>query len=1700
MAEKLIYESKKSKIYYLDKSELNQPVLLKILNFEFPTPKDISQFYNEFNIIDGLDIDSIRKALKCFRYHGKHAMYLEWINGKTVKEAFKGKQGDIRDFLHIAIEMAKSLGELHENNIIHKDISGNNFIVNLQDRSIKIIDFGIASRLSLKEEHLGNPEHLDGTLEYLSPEQTGRMNRVIDYRTDLYSLGVVYYEMLTGATPFQGLDPMGIIHGHIAVVPEPAHIKNPLVPKTISDIVSLLLAKNSEDRYQSGFGLMHDLKTFRNQFEAKAIVEAFTLRVEDQSGKFSLPQKLYGREEELRLLHSKLEVVARGGRELLLVAGYSGTGKSVLVREIHKPISQMSGYFVEGKFDQYQRDVPYYALIQAFEEFLEILLGENAQRFEKIRSDILFAVGEEGKVLTDVLPGLELIIGPQPEVPELGGSEAKNRFNYIFRRFTQAVARKEHPVVVFIDDLQWADSSSLGLLSSLVSDQDNAYLLFIGAYRDNEVNAAHPFINMVEDLRKSGSKIYELKIGNLSLEDVEHLIGDSIDKKATEVQDLARLVFDKTRGNAFFLTQFLRSLYEDELLYFHRPSKTWVYDLKNIQEKNITDNVVELMSNKILKLPLPTQDVIRLAACFGNKFGLETLALIYEKDETSTREDLLPALAEGLLFPKGENSYKFAHDRIQQAVYKLIPLEKRDIIHLEIGRVLLNSTLNEPQEEYLFDIVNQLNRGIKLIQDPVEKEKLCQLNLKAGTKARESSAFNSAYDYFVNGIRLLEEDPWKTQYDLSLKLYSLAGETAYLNGDFQGMDEKIRIVLEKAENLLEKVKSYEIRILAFKAENKLLEAIKTGLELLEQLGEKFPKKPRMVHVMAALAGSKIRLHGKDNDTLANLPEMSDQNKIAAMRIMAGIASSSYWATPSLFPLIIFRMVQLSLKYGNTALSSFAFATYGVIMCGVLGAMKSGYQFGKLGLILLEKFNAKEWKTQVYTPVYCLIVNWNEHIDKTLKPLQESYHIGMETGAIEFACINTNIYCIHSYLSGKPLERLEVETNAYSEGFKEFNQETNFNYNEVYRQAMLNLMGLSVDSVKLKGSAYDEDKMILQNKERNDQTGMFFLHFNKLILCYLLGEYDLGLKHAEESRKLLEAVLAKFEIPNHHYYEALTMLAIHEKSDKKKRIRLMRQVRKNAYKLKKWAKDAPENFQHKYDIIKAEILRIKGNFSEAALFYDKAIRGASEQNFIHEEAIAGELAGIFYINQNAANLAAHFLKSSYNAYREWGAQAKLRALEQKYPNYVSSVNSGTGLNSISMHSASTTGRSSSMNLDLSTILKASASISQEIVLNKLLKNLMMTVMENAGADRGILLLKEGEEFYIEAISEESGKSEEILQHLNYKGSGLLSETIVSYVTQSGKSALVQDAGSDRRFTHCGYIKTAPVQSVLCLPIINLGQQRGVLYLENNHSIAAFTPDRVDLMALLSGQIAVSISNAMLFENLELKVADRTKELEEEKKKSETLLLNILPLEIAEELKRNNTTTPRHFEKVTVMFTDFKGFTQLSELLSPADLVAELGACFIAFDKIIDKYKIEKIKTIGDSYMCVGGLPVPNSTHASDTIMAALEIRDWIDNYSKEAKSNGKPVFQIRIGLHTGPVVAGVVGYRKFAYDIWGDTVNTASRMESSGETGKVNISGQTHEIIKDGFECEYRGKVDAKNKGQIDMYFVEHLKSSQRLDN
>lgn len=1485
MEEALLYESESSKIFLKEDDVRGFPVVTKILNQEFPSPKTINQFYKEYELTHKLSIDGVRQSFEKKKVNNRHAIVMEYVPGKTIREIVQNEELSITDFLTYAVEISTILSEVHSAKIIHKDVNSNNIILDEENETVTLLDFGISTKLNLKKKSLENPERLEGTLLYVSPEQTGRMNRMVDYRTDLYSLGVTFYEMLTGRLPFQSSDAMEVVHAHIASQPPKVSLQREDVPEMLERIITKLMAKNAEDRYQSARGLMKDLQTCLDMWDQHEKIDEFELCQHDFSGDFQLPQKLYGREKELELLMEAFDRVSDGHIETVLVGGYSGTGKSALVHETHRPITAKRGYFIEGKFDQFQRSVPYLAFIQAFTSFVSILLTENKTRLEPLRKQIKKIVGDEGKVLTDLIPNLELLIGPQPKIPKLGGLESQNRLNYLFSSFIEAITAAEHPIVLFIDDMQWADSASLSLLNVLMSNKELNHLMCICAYRDNEVSPAHPFITTVDDLRKKGATVSEINIGNLDDSDVQQLISDATHLPLKRTSSLANLVYEKTHGNAFFVTQFLKNLAEESLLHFDHTTREWQWDDEQIRDRNITDNVVELLADKITFLPNETQEILKIAACIGNQFDTETLAACHNPETNTVApsdngkdpvlDALQAALAAGYITPMG-NRYRFIHDRIQQAVYSLIPEDETSALHYRIGSLLLEKASEEQLENQLFPIVNQLNQGLELIQSEEKKEMLAELNLRAGIKARESSAFQPALAYFETGIGLLKEDHWKSQYQLSLGLFTEAAETAYNMGEFGPMEEKLTTVLENRKELMDAVRPYAIRINALKAQNKLQEAIDTGLEVLEQLGEKFPKKGPLPFVMVDLIRTKIKLMGKDEDTISSLPEMTNPYKAAALRMLNDIASPVYWARPEILPFIIFRMVRLSLKYGVTEISAFGFATYGLLMCGVLGDMSSGYRFGQIGLALLDRFEAKKWLSQIYTPVYALINHWSEHVHKSLDPFLYSYKVGFETGAIEYACINVNIYCNHIYLGGKPLTESEREMKMFSEQMLKYKQETNYNYNEAYRQAALNLLGKSDDPTVLSGEAYDEQKMAPIHEERKDRAGTFLIHQNNMMLKYLFHQYDEALEHAVLTRPLLDAVLAKYDVAIFWFYEGLVNMAAARDKSGRERSLLLRRAKKNISQFKKWAGYCPVNHQHKLDLLIAEMAWCNGKEEKARKHFDLAIKGAENGEFLNEEALSLERTGLFYLSEGQKFIAENYLRKAYQIYKEWGAAAKMKDLKIRYPKILI----GLDKDSREVTTRSTQGINSateSSTLDLDTLMKSAQAISGEVVLDRLLKTLLNISIENAGAESGCIIMKQDEQWHIKSAYFANQKDPAEYTETALPESNRVPESLIEYIQNTKQSLVLDDISQDRRFLSDPAVKANDLKSVMCLPMFNKGESEGVLYLENNLQTSVFTENRVRFLELLSGQIAVSLENAHLYENLESKIEERTIEL-------------------------------------------------------------------------------------------------------------------------------------------------------------------------------------------------------------------------------
>ncbi|BBM85845.1 hybrid sensor histidine kinase/response regulator [Candidatus Uabimicrobium amorphum] len=1477
---KILFESSNSLIYLEERDKT--PVIIKVMKEEYPSLQQLVLFNNEYTYTKDLPVVGVRKAYSKTKVDNKNALILEYIEGQTLKQCLQQQRYDIQDAVAIAIEIVQILGEIHQHNIIHKDINPANIIIDRQN-NIKIIDFGISSKIDLKVAHLDHPNTLAGTLAYISPEQTGRMNRIIDYRSDLYSLGVTLYELFTGQLPFLEEDPMSWVHAHIAKTPLEPHKINRDIPPILSQIVMKLMLKSADDRYQSAFGLKKDLQ---NVFNGK---KSFSLGENDFSQKLQIPQKLYGRDQEKTTLLSAFGRVCKGGLELILISGYSGVGKTALVHEIHKPITENRGFFISGKFDQFQRNVPCYAIIQAFQRYVELLLTENEESLVVWKKKIQGALGNEGKVLTDVIPNLKLIVGEQPQVPELGGQEARNRFNYVFRNFVKSISQKDHPLVLFIDDLQWADSGSLDLIKILLTHDENQYFLCICAYRDNEVDASHPFVKLVNEVQEEKTIVNEVHVKNLTIKHIQQLISETLLANREKIYHLADLVYEKTQGNAFFLRQFLKSLFTEHHLFFDFSINKWSWDIQSIKSRDITDNVVVLMAEKISRLPNTTIDILKLAACIGNQFELSALATIAECSLVDTALALQIALEAGLVTPlhsmyqlnalitegitDDEEKYKFIHDRVQQASYALIAEEDKAPLHVKIGNLLLNNIDKKDRNEHIFDIVNQLNKGRHIIVNPQQREQLAELNLFAGRKAKSSAAYIPAYSYLLTGTELLSENHWQTQYKLALALYTEAAETAYMGGMFSQMETAVKTIFSKVENLLDKVKAYEILILSFKARNRLLEAIDTGLKILEDLGVTFPD-PTPENTEKELLATMKLLEGKNVEDLFALPEMENPFMRAALTILADINSSIYWAKAELFPFAVFKLVKISVKYGNTPVSAFGYSTYGVILSGVVGDMPKAYDFGVLGLKLIEKFNAKGWYAQLYTPHYALIVPWNKHIQHTMQPLVDSFHIGMETGAIEYAIININLYCIHGYLMGMKLEPLQQQINTYSKIMLSYKQETNHNFNQIYHQAVLNLLGECENPCLLRGGAYDEEKMLPKHLQANDHTASFFVFFNKLILNYLFGNYREAEKNRQEAEARLTAILAKLENATYRLYDSLIALALCSENSAQKTEYIQR-VEINQNMLKTWANNAPMNFQHKYCLVEAEKNRVLGEHKLAINFYKQAISLATEHNFYNEAALSYELAGKFFLDQNLKQQAIEHLQRAYQGYRLWGATAKMKDVAKHFPFVESTSNKSS--------SVTTTGIAES--LDMVSLLKASASLSSIVVFDQLVETMLKIVIENVGATFGLFILKREEQLYVvaegtpETIAMVKDKS---LQDI--KDTSNFPIPFILFVSRTEKTEVINDVTTDARFASDSYFQKKDIHSALCYPILHQGKLLGLIYLEHN-LVQAFSAARMEVISLLSGQIAISIVNAELYKTLEEKVAERTREMEIAKEKAE-----------------------------------------------------------------------------------------------------------------------------------------------------------------------------------------------------------------------
>ncbi|VXD22028.1 trifunctional serine/threonine-protein kinase/ATP-binding protein/sensor histidine kinase [Planktothrix paucivesiculata] len=1478
-------------------------VVIKFLRNEYPTFHELVQFRNQYTIAKNLDFPHIIKPLTLAVYQNGYALVMEDFGGISLCNYLptildknpQSKYLPLAEFLEIAIQLTDTLHYLYQNQIIHKDIKPANILINPDTKQIKLIDFSISSLLPKETQEIQNPNILEGTLPYLSPEQTGRMNRGIDYRSDFYSLGITFYELLTGILPFSAENAMELVHCHLAKKPKSIHQINREIPLILSKIIKKLMAKNAENRYQSALGIKYDLEKCLTQFKTTGQIEFFELGKKDITDRFLIPEKLYGREQEVDQLLAAFERVALSSSftekqeaensplsssEIMLVAGFSGIGKTAVINEVHKPIVRQRGYFIKGKYDQFQRNIPFSGFVQAFRDLMRQLLSDSDIQLQIWKDKILAELGENGQVLIDVIPELENIIGKQPKAPELSGSAAQNRFNLLMQKFVQIFTSKDQPLVIFLDDLQWSDSASLNLLQLLM--QDTGHLLILGAYRDNEVSPIHPFMLTVDQIVKSGATVNTITLPPLTESDLNRLVADTLHCELLLAQPLTENVYKKTKGNPFFATQFLKALYDEKLITFNWDIQHWQCDIANIKALSITDDVVEFMALQLRKLPRETQDVLKLAACIGSQFDLGTLAVISETDKSPAliADKLWKALEEGLIIATTEvykffqqndhNStvdqvathanYKFLHDRVQQAAYSLIPDENKQATHLKIGQLLLKNSTNIEQDDKIFEIVRHLNQGQYLITQPEERQELAELNLVTGRKAKASTAYVAALVYLQTARELLTTECWQNQYKLTLNIYIDTAEAQYLNLDFEQSLKLAEVAMKTANSLLDKVKVYELQMQIHIAQLEMLTAVNIGLEVLEKL---------TISLLTIDVEKELIVDLPNLDNLDDLPTMTDPYKLAAMQILKILCAPVFMAKPEIFPQIIITMINLCLQHGNSGISSFAYGFYGLLLVG-FGQLDRGYHAGLISLKLLEKFNAKELKAKVYNLFNSNIRTWKEHPRNSVNPLREAVQAGLEVGDLEWGGYCAANLSSYLFFTEDNLESSVKEQKVYIDLCIHIKQEIPTHFSQVWRQLGLNLQGESADTLLLIGESFNEAKILPRMIEAKSGNVLFVFYVAKTILLYLLGDSRQALNNVQLAQEQAGAAFGFMQVVFLNFYHSLILLNLYPTVSPTEQQDYLEIVNINQEKMKFWAENAPEVNQHKYDLVEAEKARVLGMNWQAAELYEQAILAVKKQGCMGEEGLAQELAAQFCLEWGKEHIARDYLIEAYYVYSRWGAKAKVDALEKRYPQLLAPIlqqHHTTNFFKETMargtFTSTKTSTSNSEVLDLPTLLKASQAISSEIELDKLLTSLLEIVIANAGATKCVLLVKQDHSLKLVGLVE-LGKSPQLLSSIPLQLSPDIPMSLVNNVKRTLQPLVIEDARKNSDFVADDYIQKYQPTSILCIPIINQRQLIGVLYLENKLTVGAFTSDRIEVLNLICSQAAISLENARLYQ--------------------------------------------------------------------------------------------------------------------------------------------------------------------------------------------------------------------------------------------
>jgi predicted ATPase/signal transduction histidine kinase len=1440
-------------------------VLIKLALAAPPADADIALLRREHELLQSLPLEAITRPLALIGDAGPCALVLEDAGGRTLAELAREGAPPLGWVLDYAAQLVALLAELHRCGVVHRGIRPQAVWVEGPARRIRLADFSEAARGAAEAGVPLPPQLYRGRLAYAAPEQTGRFGRACDERSDFYSLGVLLYELLSGRPPFESADALELIHGHLAKVPAAPAELNPAVPLVLSQIVMKLLAKAPEERYQSAQSLQRDLDRCRAEWTRQGRVLPFLIAERDVSEHFAVPQRLYGRDAERARLCAAFERARSERAGLLLVAGYAGVGKTTLIRDLHEPAARAQGLFVSGKFDQLSGDAPYRALIESLRQLVQRLLMEPAPRLALWRQRLNHALGDNAAAIAALVPELALVLGELAPLPPLPPAEAHNRLMLAFRNFVACVASAEHPLIVFLDDLQWADAASLQLIESMLANPAQRHLLLVGAFRDNEVGPGHALLATVAALRDEGVPIERIELGPLALPALTQLTADSLRVEPRMAEPLAALLLGKTAGNPFFTTQFLMMLHREGLIAFDAERAAWSCRVERIAAAAITDNVADLMSRKIDRLAPVTRGVLTLAACIGHRFDAHTLAVVSEQSLEATLSDLAEAALEGLIVAESEHVYVFLHDRVQQAAYARIAPAERPHIHLSVGRLLLAERPAERSDDALFDIVSHLNQGAALIESAAERLDLARLNLAAGKQARQASAYHSALAYFRAGVALLDPSHWRSHYALAFALGFEAAQCEYLCGAFADAEQSFATLLQQAAGALDKARVLGLRKDQFENMARYTDALTSAREALSLFGVALPEQAgdARVALEREVAAIELAIGARPIEVLIELPRMTDPGMRMVMSILTDSWSPAYiLGDATLARLISAMLVRLSLEHGQCEESAYGYVTHAITVGPVRGDYAAAYAFGSLALRVNERFDDRRRRAKIQQQFHAHVNLWCQPMQSCIAYAREAYRSGLASGDFLYAAYGASTESWPAIVS---CQNLGDCVRSLEPNLALIVQLKNSGFADALRLVLgwaRALQGQTVAPLSLshqEGAGFDE--AAYAQTYRDNPFFTMFHAIARLHLCFLLDEQDEALAAARSVRDTAHQLSGMIWSVLFDFWGSLTLAANLERAaDAAEREAWLAQMRAAQASLALLARSCAPNFLCHSLLLGAELERIAGRQEAALDCYERAIAYADEIASVQQQALAKELFAKFWLGRGNHGIAGLYLRAALGHYAAWGAQAKVRRMLQRHADLLGGP--------------ATASPARSENLDLATIVKAAHAIAESLELEHLLERLLQIAIENAGARRGLLIAEA--EGVLQIVAEGRGDSGEVTL---LRGASLIdgaprcSLAVVDYVWRTRASLVIADASQDERFAQDDYVVATQAKSILCLPIIHQGSVSAILYLEHELVRDAFSPQRIELIQVLMAQGAISLANARLSHRMRLEIGER-----------------------------------------------------------------------------------------------------------------------------------------------------------------------------------------------------------------------------------